>query len=677
MPSLGQKVFGYFRQLSFINEPREETHKSNNQCFITKYLESSAVEPVQITSLSTQIYSGKQPNDLPELSLKEYDTGPSTIRTAITGPNEGLTYCRRSRIHLSAGGDIDFIDDKDEEVRHNPKRYPRKLSNVSRKSTQQETSTTGLKPSDFKKTTDEENNETDLIADVTHWNAPCNEHTCGVALSLYEKNPITNIHAGDPIADCYGMIARRDSACISLADGVNWGEKARLASCAAVQASIEYLSRALFSPNSVAKTTREVYVSLLRSFWEAQDFILEVNGHLTTLTVAVIFPIADSETYKNRYVVCSCNVGDSLGYVYSKKHGVREFTQGSHDIQNNRDMRDALGALGPVDGNKPELSNLTLSMTIVEKGDIVFLTSDGISDNFDPVVGKFAEIESETQEQPEIVEPKKDLAPKRQNKSASSLQSSLPSSRRKQELMTNYSTTSSTSSTSSSKLSSLSFNSADIPVRPPRTKKSNLTSAQISNPMPVQQLPIRPKYTRSKTLIEPRHISSAKSSPLVRIKKSAAGLPIVTAYQRHALTLLRMADLFCYGINGTLRPCTNAKKLCSLLIDFTKMITSAKRKLLEQRELFWKISHDAQGQRKEVELNRLQQRAARKRVVDAHFNLLPGKLDHASVVAWTVGIEDGNNILNNNELLLDPKTTKVTTFTLSTNSSNIYTETDF
>jgi hypothetical protein len=317
-------------------------------------------------------------------------------------------------------------------------------------------------------------------------------------------------------------------------------------------------------------------------------------------------------------------------------------------------MRDALGALGPVDGNKPELSNLTLSMTIVEKGDIVYLTSDGISDNFDPVVGKFAEIESEAQEQIEVVEPKKELAPKRQNKSASSLQSS-------------------------SKMSSLSFNSADRPVRPPRTKKSNLTSAQISNPMPVQQLPIRPKYTRSKTLIEPRHISSAKSSPQnqVRIKKSVAGLPIVTAYQRHALTLLRMADLFCYGINGTLRPCTTAKKLCNLLIDFTKMITSAKRKLLEQRELFWKISHDAHGQRKEVEMNRLQQRAARKRVVDAHFNLLPGKLDHASVVAWTVGIEDGNNILNNNELLLDPKTTKVTNFTLSTNSSNIYTETDF
>lgn len=63
---------------------------------------------------------------------------------------------------------------------------------------------------------------------------------------------------------------------------------------------------------------------------------------------------------------------------------------GSHDVHSMRDMRDALGALGPVDGQNPELSNLTLSMTDVFPGDVVFLTSDGVSDNLDPVVGKFA-----------------------------------------------------------------------------------------------------------------------------------------------------------------------------------------------------------------------------------------------------------------------------------------------
>ena len=43
-------------------------------------------------------------------------------------------------------------------------------------------------------------------------------------------------------------------------------------------------------------------------------------------------------------MACTCNVGDSLAYVYSPSQGhVREITQGSHDIQSNRDMRDALG----------------------------------------------------------------------------------------------------------------------------------------------------------------------------------------------------------------------------------------------------------------------------------------------------------------------------------------------
>lgn len=51
-----------------------------------------------------------------------------------------------------------------------------------------------------------------------------------------------------------------------------------------------------------------------------------------------------------KYVCCACNVGDTLAYVYSQKYGVRELTKGSHDVYCNRDMRDALGALGPVDG---------------------------------------------------------------------------------------------------------------------------------------------------------------------------------------------------------------------------------------------------------------------------------------------------------------------------------------
>lgn len=42
--------------------------------------------------------------------------------------------------------------------------------------------------------------------------------------SLYDRNQVTKVKNGDPIADCFGIIARRDSAVLAVADGVNWGK---------------------------------------------------------------------------------------------------------------------------------------------------------------------------------------------------------------------------------------------------------------------------------------------------------------------------------------------------------------------------------------------------------------------------------------------------------------------
>lgn len=54
---------------------------------------------------------------MPDLELQAYDTGPNTIIAACTGPDDGLTVVRRSRLHLSAGpdADIDFIDTTQED----------------------------------------------------------------------------------------------------------------------------------------------------------------------------------------------------------------------------------------------------------------------------------------------------------------------------------------------------------------------------------------------------------------------------------------------------------------------------------------------------------------------------------------------------------------------------------
>ncbi|XP_067640235.1 PP2C-like domain-containing protein CG9801 [Eurosta solidaginis] len=837
MPSLRQKVTTYFRQLSFIAEPRDsprDTRKStDDDNFIIKYLEGRMDR--QFVA-GPEIYNGQTPTDLPDLNIGNYPTGPTTITAACTGPDEGLTGIKRSKLHLSASyaDDIDFIDTTQEnddcfEVRksintttNSGNQYKfncfnggssggssRKLSNsanitsngttndqnankpttgmrsrknsrtsicnlkhqqsstnqadsnfkISKTSTTLPTkkadedkktstenanksttivvsmvSTTRLPPTTKNATIDQNNknilnstavdgeqsnalkvvsahtrvatekdsttkvlldntterllleavsNQTtdttncenicssfifaDAIAGVSDWHMET-DYAYGISVSLYETNMLTKEPMGSPIADCYGIVVRENAAAMALADGVNWGDGARLAARSAVNGCLDYLDRAIFgfATECMVTSTTEVYVSLLRSLWEGHGCILEVGGSLSTLTIAVVLPLAavsehvNDENVVEKYVVCACNVGDSLGYVYSKKYGVREITQASHDITSMRDMRDALGALGPADGNKPELGNLTFSMTVLEKGDIVFLTSDGISDNFDPVVGKFAEAwtpdvkllstNSKTQQH--------NLAPKRQNKSASSIYARLQHTH--------------TSHNNNQKQRRSSGETESLPTSPAvsgdtrlqRTKKSSPSSttresAVAETAARAAYVPSRPKYMRSHTVIEPRRITptgqhhaahrhqAVQHTPtlLPKIPKSVAGLPLVTGPQRHALTLYRLEDLLSYGINGTFSPCTSARRLCHLLIDFARMITSARRKTLEQRELFYKLSTGPDGIKREVALNRMQHRVARKRVIDsATFSALPGKLDHATVVAYTVGIARNNTI---------------------------------
>lgn len=72
--------------------------------------------------------------------------------------------------------------------------------------------------------------------------------------------------------------------------------------------------------------------------------ILQEGGLLTTLTAAVVAQMdqsslqnalytgSDSTSNSAKFVVCVCNVGDSLAYVYSPKHGVREITHGKRDV---------------------------------------------------------------------------------------------------------------------------------------------------------------------------------------------------------------------------------------------------------------------------------------------------------------------------------------------------------
>ncbi|XP_065319811.1 uncharacterized protein LOC135927626 isoform X3 [Gordionus sp. m RMFG-2023] len=233
------------------------------------------------------------------------------------------------------------------------------------------------------------------------WDLLCDDNCYGISISLYEQYPDGTHYSGDPNADVFAIYKTGNLCILSIADGVNWGIKARLAAQCAVKASLHSIIHSVgHMKNSTHSSTLVMFDYLLRSFTAAHIEILKNNGGLTTLTIAVICESikttlnSENKDEKNKeYTVCICKVGDSNAYAFDPQTGlVIDLTQESRNVRRStRNLRDAEGALGPaINGLHPELHNLSLSQTTLSSGQIVFLTTDGVSDNMDPVVRKLA-----------------------------------------------------------------------------------------------------------------------------------------------------------------------------------------------------------------------------------------------------------------------------------------------
>ncbi|CAG5117525.1 unnamed protein product, partial [Candidula unifasciata] len=232
----------------------------------------------------------------------------------------------------------------------------------------------------------ENNYYANYVAGVRDWNLR-EQQAYGICISLYEQHPISGKISGmrtNRRQLC--LMCQRNNTILMVADGVNWGEKSRLAARCALYGSMKYLNYKIFERKHKPENTQDVVRLLRKALDEAHRAIMAKEGGLTTLCLCMVCPVDNSD----QHAVCCVNVGDSFGFIYSNNQGIREVTVGSHDVGSERDIRDAGGALGPVDGTNPELHNLTCSVTFCHQGDIVFLTTDGISDNFDPVVTKIA-----------------------------------------------------------------------------------------------------------------------------------------------------------------------------------------------------------------------------------------------------------------------------------------------
>ena len=224
----------------------------------------------------------------------------------------------------------------------------------------------------------------------------------GDSITLYEHKPGNTTHHGDPIADVFSIVARANNCIMAVADGVNWGIKPRLAARCAIHGAMEHLNQHLYQKSSMPKSIQDVFHSILRSFHLAQKTIINHGGTTTTLCVAIIVELLEPRGGGAKWGLCIVSVGDTLCYLWrGEAQVVHEITAAMH-MGKDRDPRDCGGCLGCNLGDQPDLSNLLCCFVPIFDEDIVFIVSDGVTDNTDPVILKEALAEGQPISPPPI-----------------------------------------------------------------------------------------------------------------------------------------------------------------------------------------------------------------------------------------------------------------------------------
>ncbi|KAI6645678.1 hypothetical protein LOD99_12941 [Oopsacas minuta] len=215
-----------------------------------------------------------------------------------------------------------------------------------------------------------------------HWGQKWNQNAYGVAVSLYEEDKTKGRTVGEPIADVFGVVRRKNCSFMALADGCGWGVKPRLAARSAVRAALDHLNSKL----QEMRSTHKICKIMIDAMFEAQQLILDNDATLTTLLITVVCPMKSENG--TEWAALSLSLGDSSSFVYDPNTKLIRALQARVEREG---VTDCGGCLGPQVGIDPDLDNLVISYSRVQPNEIVFLVSDGITDNFDTRFNTFAE----------------------------------------------------------------------------------------------------------------------------------------------------------------------------------------------------------------------------------------------------------------------------------------------
>ncbi|KER23290.1 hypothetical protein T265_14668, partial [Opisthorchis viverrini] len=485
---------------------------------------------------------------------------------------------------------------------------------------------------------------------------------------------------GEPNADAFIVQARCDSAFLAVADGVNWGRDAMQAARCAILAVYEYLETHLYGSDSTKLTlnsTQDAAQLLFEAFSAAQERIVGCTTGLTTLCVALVLPVnqaaspsKSSTTSQERsltrkpqqFAVVVVSVGDSQAFLLSKFHGIREITgwvpttvnganvdrlrsgpfgvdswPASPDLSPTspppRDFRDAGGALGSVYTNgNPELHNLICAVTLCDPGDLVILGSDGLTDNFDPIITQIAVPESPRLD---FVDDAAECDDDSSTVDEVSTQCGYPA-------------------TSWSKPLSLSpppqISIWPRPPPPPPTASCPCSLPNLLDPCGVQKT-LGPFEQQPNDAISARNLNFTNQLELsCTERRRYAGKELERIWHE--------TDAFTSGPSGV-GGTTSARDLCEALIAHALRLTSRKRELLQDPNLARLRMNPSRLKQLSIstpedELGVGPVKAQRKWLADT-LKSLPGKLDHATVVAYEVGIYRGNENEVYEEMSLEPR----------------------